>query len=117
MEQAPVGLGEALEEFADPEMVAGHGADLGHPFLAHVFGDGLLVHLGREMVAALGGIFVERTLQEFQGLVDLALELCLAEPEDFVLFVHQYVYIYAYFRASKPARQGVKVGNSTKTEA
>jgi hypothetical protein len=92
-----------LEEFADLEMIAGHGPDLGHQFLADVFGEGLLVHLGGQMIAALGGGFVEGTLEEFEGLVDLAFELFLAELKEFGLFAHVYAYIYAYFRASKPA--------------
>jgi hypothetical protein len=37
--------------------------------------------------------------------VDLAFELFLAEPEHFCSFIHKYAYIYAYFRASKSARQ------------
>ena len=59
--------GETLEEFAHLEVIARHGADLGHQILADVFGDGFLVHLGSEVVAALGGVFVERTLEEVQG--------------------------------------------------
>jgi hypothetical protein len=64
LEQPPVGVGETLEELAQLEMVAGHGADLGDQFLSDVFGAGFLVHLGGEMVAALGGVFVEGTLEQ-----------------------------------------------------
>jgi hypothetical protein len=99
LEEAPVGVGEALEEFADLEVIGGHGADLGHQFPADVFGDGLLVDLGGEVIPTLGGVLVKGTLEEVQRLVDLALELLLAELEDFALFAHKYAYIYAYFRA------------------
>ena len=61
------------------EMIAGHGADLRDQFLANVFGDGLLMELGGEVIAALGGILVEGTLKEIQGGGDLAVELFLAE--------------------------------------
>jgi hypothetical protein len=105
LEQPPVSLGETLEEFADFEVIAGHGADLGHQVLADVFGDGLLVHLGGEVVTPLGGILVERALEELQGIVDLALELLFAELENFGWLAHKYAYIYAYFRTSKSARQ------------
>ena len=67
--------------------------------MADVFGDGLLVHFGGEVIAALGGIFVQRTLEEIQRLVDLSLELFLAELKDFGLIAHMYAYIYAYYRA------------------
>jgi hypothetical protein len=77
-----------LEQLAHLEVVAGHGADLDHQILADVFGDGLLMHLGREVVAALGRIFVERALEQVQGRVDLALELFPAALESFVLWVH-----------------------------
>jgi hypothetical protein len=92
-----------LEEFADLEMIAGHGADLGHEFLPDVLGDGLLVHLGGEVIAALGGVFMEGPLEQVEGLVDLAFELFLAELKNFGWFAHMYAYIYAYFKASKPA--------------
>jgi len=49
-------------------------------------------------MAALGGILVQRPLEEVQGGVDLALELFPAEPENFTLFAHKYAYNYAYFR-------------------
>ena len=49
--------------------------------------------LSGQMIAALGGIFVQGALEEVQGLVDLALELFLAEPKDFGLFAHKYAYI------------------------
>ena len=87
-------------------MIGGHGADLGNQVFAHVFGDGLLVRLGGEMVPPLGGVFVEGTLQELQGVVDLAFELLLAKLEEFTLLAHnKYAYIYAYFKAGKSARQ------------
>ena len=105
MEEPPISIRKPLEEFADFEVIAGHRADLGCQFLADVFGDGLLVHLGGEVVAALGGVFVEGALEEIQGIVDLAFELFLAELENFMLFAHRYAYIYAYFRPSKPACQ------------
>jgi hypothetical protein len=75
-----------------------------------------LVHLEGQVVAALGGVLVERTLEELEGVVDLAFELFLAESESFGLFAHEYAYIYAYFKASISACQGVRVRNSTKTE-
>jgi hypothetical protein len=99
LEQAPVGIGKSLEEFADVEMVASHGANLGHQFFTNIFGEGLLIHLGGEVVAALRGVLVQRALEEVQGVIDLALQLFLAEPEDLVLFAHLYAYLYAYFRA------------------
>jgi len=97
LEQAPVSLGEPLEKFAHFEVIARHGADLWHQLLADVFGDGLLVRFGSEVVATLGRVFVEGTLEEVQGVIDLALELFLAELKDFGLFAHKYTYIYAYF--------------------
>ena len=105
MEQPPISLGEPLQEFADLEMIGRHGADQGDQFFADAFGDGFLVLFEGEMVAALGGIFVEGTLEEFQGLMDLAFELRAAELENFALLAHKYAYIYAYSRASKSARQ------------
>jgi len=116
LKQAPVSLREPLEELAHFEVVARHGADLGHQLLADVFGDGLLVQLGRQVVAALGGIFVKRTLEELQRLVDLALELFLAELKNFGLFAHKYAYIYAYLEASKSARQAVSIKTLMKME-
>jgi hypothetical protein len=114
LEQAPISLGKALEELADFEVISGHGADQGHPFLADVAGDGFLVNLEGEVIAALGGIFVEGPLEEVEGLEDLALELFLAEVEEFGLFAHAYAYLYAYFRTQKPARQQVNFRNSPK---
>jgi hypothetical protein len=99
LEEAPVGLRETLEEFADFEVIGGHGTDLGDQFPADVFGDRLLVDLGGEVIPTLGGILVKGTLEEVQRLVDLALELLLAELEDFTLFAHRYAYIYAHFKA------------------
>jgi len=85
LEQTPVHLREALKELADLEVVAGHSADLGHEFFADVFGESLLVDLGGEVVAALGGVLVEGTLEEVEGVVNLAFELFLAEQEDLAL--------------------------------
>ena len=79
MEQAPVDLGEANQQMAKLEVIAGHGADLRDQVLANVFGDRFLIELGGEVIAALGGILVEGTLEEVQGGVDLAMELFLAE--------------------------------------
>jgi hypothetical protein len=88
LEQTPVGLGEALEEFANLEVIGGHGADSGDQFAADVFGDGSVVHFGGEMVTTLGGGFMERALEEVQGVLDLALELFAAELEEVMLFAH-----------------------------
>jgi hypothetical protein len=109
-------LGKALEEFADFEMVGGHGPDQRDQFFADVFGESFLIHLEGQVVAALRGIFVDRTLEEIEGVIDLALELLLAELEDFTLLAHKYAYIYAYFRAVKSARQEWKIKNVSKTE-
>lgn len=76
-------------------MIPGQGADLGHQFLTDIFGDGLLVHLGGEVMAALGGVFVEGSLEEVEGLEDLALELLLAELEEFGWLAPRYAYYYA----------------------
>ena len=97
MEQAPVGFREPLEKLADLEVVASHRADQGHQFLADIFSDRLLVHFSREVVTALGRIFVQRALEEIDCLIDLALELLLAELENFGLLAHVYAYIYAYY--------------------
>ena len=59
MERSPVSLREALKEFADFEVIARHNAHQGDQFFADVFGDRLLVHLEGQVVAALGGIFVQ----------------------------------------------------------
>jgi hypothetical protein len=99
LEPAPVNVGEALEEPADFEVVAGHGADHGDQLLADVFGHGFLVDLAREVVAALGGILVEGALEEVKGLGDLAFELFLAEAKGFGDSAHKYAYIYAYYTA------------------
>jgi hypothetical protein len=109
LEQSPVSLRESLKEFADLEVIASHGADLRHELLADILGDGLSVHLGGEVITALGRVLMERTLEELQGVVDLAFELFLAEPENLGFFAHKYAYIYAYFRALKSARQEVNV--------
>jgi hypothetical protein len=105
LEQTPVGVREALEEFADLEVMGGHGADAGDQFQTNVFGDGLLVDFGGEVVATLGGVFMEGSLKEVQGGGDLALELFPAEGEELILFAHMYAYLYAYFKASKSSRQ------------
>jgi hypothetical protein len=98
LKPSPVGLGESLEEFADLEVIAGHGTNQGDQVFADVLGHGFLVHLKGEVVAALGGVFVERALEEVEGLVDLAFELFLAELKPFGWFAHTYAYIYAYSR-------------------
>jgi hypothetical protein len=105
LQQSPVSFRKALEEFADPEVIARHRAHQGHQFLADVFGDSLLIDFNRQVKASLGGIFMKGALQQVQGLVDLALELFLAEAEEFGLSAHEYAYIYAYFRPEKSARQ------------
>jgi hypothetical protein len=100
-----------LEEFTDLEVISGHGADQRHQFLANISGDGFLIDLKGEVIAALGGVFVEGTLEEVEGVIDLALKLFPTELEDLVLFAHKYAYLYAYFRACKSARQGVNFRN------
>ena len=114
MEQAPVGVGEAAQKLADFEVVGGHGADQRHQVLAHMLGDGVLIDLDGQVITALGRIFMQGALQEGQGVLDLALELFLAEAENFMLFARKYAYIYAYFRASKSARQEGNVKNNEK---
>ena len=79
MEQAPVDLGEPNQQMAKLEVITGHGAHLGNQLLANIFGDSLLIELGGEVIAALGRIFVQRTLKEIQSGGDLAEELFLAE--------------------------------------
>jgi len=111
LEQAPVGLGEALQEPAQLTMVLGHGADPGDQVLTDVLGDGLLVHLGGEVVAPLRGVFVQGALEEVKGFVDLPLELPLAEPKGVMWFAHMYTYIYVYIYALKPQ---VSIGKSHK---
>jgi hypothetical protein len=101
VQQPPVGVGEPLEQLAEFEVVAGHGADLRDQFLADVFGDGFLVHLGREVVAALGRVFVEGPLQEIQTEADLPVELLFADLEDLTFFAHKRAYYYAHFKTSK----------------
>ena len=61
------------------EVVGGHGADLRHQGLAHILGDGFLSDFAGEVITALGRVFVERTLEEVEGIADLTLELFLAE--------------------------------------
>jgi hypothetical protein len=114
LEEPPISLRKALQEFADFEVIAGHGADLGHQFLANVFGDGLLVHLGGEVVAALGGVLMEGPLKELEGVLDLAFELFLAEAKKFGWLAHVYAYYYAPFKASKSACQEANLRISAK---
>jgi hypothetical protein len=85
LEEAPVGLRKPLEELADFEMVAGHGANLGDQLFADIFGQGLLRYFGGQVVAALRGILVQGALEEVQGVIDLTLQLFPAELEDLVL--------------------------------
>jgi hypothetical protein len=99
LEQPPVSLRESLEEFTDFDVIAGHGPDQGNQFFADVFGDRPLLDFAGEMVAALGRVFMERPLEKIQSVVDLALELFLAELKDFGLFAHKYAYIYAYYES------------------
>jgi hypothetical protein len=73
-----------------------------------------LLHLGGEVVAALRGVLVEGSLEEVQGLIDLALELFLAELEDWAEFTHVYAYLYGYSKAGKSGRQEPKLRNSMK---
>ena len=114
MEQSPVSLRESLQEFAHFKVITGHGPDQRDQFLAHVLGDGFLVHLDREVIAPLGGVFMEGALEQVQGVVDLVLELFLAELENFDFFAHKYAYIYAYYMASKSGCQGVNRPNNAK---
>jgi len=88
LEQAPVDVGEAPEEFARLEVIGGHGPDAGDQLPADVFGDGLPVDLGGQMIAALGGIPMEGALEQIEGVVDLAFESILAELEELVLLAH-----------------------------
>jgi hypothetical protein len=81
LKQAPIELGEALEALAHTQVIACHGADLGNPLLADVFGDSFAVEFGGEVVATLGRSFVQGTLEEVQIVEDLLFELLLAEAE------------------------------------
>jgi hypothetical protein len=116
LQQAPVGLGQAAQELTDFEVVGGHGTDQWHQVLADVFGDGFRMDLEGQVIAALGWIFVEGALQEMQGLLDLALELILPQPERLTLFIHMYAYNYAYIGAKKPLvkRQNVEFSSKHK---
>ncbi len=97
-------------------MVLGHGSNGRNQFLAHVFGDGLLVDLKGEMVAALGRVFVERTLQEVESGGNLVLELFLTGGESQPgVFFHECASLYAYITASKSASQQVNCGGGLKT--
>jgi hypothetical protein len=49
------------------------------------------------VIAPLGGVLVEGSLEQVQGVVDLAFKLFLPELEEFGSFAHKYAYIYAYF--------------------
>ena len=89
MKQAPVALGQAPQKFADFEVIGGHGADQRHQVLADILGDGFLVDLGGQVIAALGRIFMQGALQEGQGVLDLAFKLFLAELNDMALFIHR----------------------------
>ena len=77
-----------MEELADFEMVAGHGANLGDQLFANIFGQGLLRHFGGEVVAALRGVLVQGSLEKVQGIIDLALQLFPAELEGLVVLAH-----------------------------
>ena len=108
MEQTPVSLRESLEEFADFEVVASHGTDQGHQFFANIFGHRFLIDLAGKVIATLRGVLVKRALEEVERLVDLALELLLAELKKFGLPAHRYAYIYAYYSHSKTAESSAK---------
>ena len=97
LEQPPIDLGETAQHLSHFKVVVGHGPHLGCELFADVLGAGLLLDLGGEVEAALGGVLVERALEEVEGLVDLPLELLLAEPEGGMCLAHMYAYIYAYF--------------------
>jgi hypothetical protein len=94
LEQTPIDLGESAQELAHFEVVGGHGADLGRPVFAHVPSSGFLIHLGGEVVTPLRGGLVKGALEKVEGLVDLTLELFLAELEGVTLFAHMYVCVY-----------------------
>ena len=72
MEQTPVGVGKTDKQPADLEMVFGHGPDPGDQILADVKRAGFLVDLCGEVIAALGGRFVQGALEQIQGVIDLA---------------------------------------------
>ncbi len=99
LQQAPVDLGKANQQPAHFEMIVRHAPDLGHQLLADIFGERFAVALGGEVITALGGVFVQRALEQVQGLGDLAHQLFLAEAERVALLAHKYTYIYAYFKA------------------
>ena len=112
LEQTPIDLGEPAQEFAHFEVVGGHGADLGHQVCAHVLGSGFLIHLGGEVVTPLRGVFVKGALKEVEGLVDLTLELLLAETEGVMLFAHMYICVY--IRILYALKLQVSIGKSQK---
>ena len=80
-------------------MVLSHGPNPRHQVLANVSGAGFLLHLGGQMITALGGGFVEGALEQIQGGVDLTGELIFSEQEGIALFAHVNAYIYAHFKA------------------
>jgi len=86
LEQLPIDLGKTAQELSQFKMIGGHGANLRDQFGPDIFGDGLLVNLGGEMPATLGGVFMQGTLEEVQRLADLAFELILAEAQSFSVF-------------------------------
>jgi hypothetical protein len=114
LEQAPVSFREPRQQFADFKVIASHGADPGNELFADVFGHGFPIHFESEVVTALGGIFVKRALEEFQSIVDLALELFLAELEEFGLFAHEHALLYAYHKAGKSACQAASLEPNAK---
>ena len=114
LEQAPVDVREAGQELTDFQMVFSHAADLRDQVLAHIFGDGFAVAFGGQVIAALGGVFMERALEEVQGLVDLPHQLFLAEAERITVFAHKCAYIYAYFKAPKSPGQEKKIKKDEK---
>jgi hypothetical protein len=69
LEQTPVDAAKQGQELTHVEMVGGHGSDPGDQLLAHVFGEGFLVNFESGVIAALGGVFVQRALEEVQGIL------------------------------------------------
>jgi hypothetical protein len=102
LQQPPVGVGEPLEELAQFQVIPGHGADLWDQLLADILGAGFLIHLGGEMITALGRVLVEGTLEEVQAEADLSEELLFADPEDFIFFAHKHAYVYAHIMTENP---------------
>jgi hypothetical protein len=115
LEQPPIDIGETAQDLSHFKVVVGHGAHLGCELFADVLGAGLLLDLGGEVEAALGGVLMERTLeQEIEDGGDLPFDLIPAEEEGFALFAHWYAYIYAYYSPANSQRQGRKIEKTAK---